>query len=124
MTNLAAPPKALELSNRERCRAGDHPIDHEAPIGETVFLQALERCAQRSHFICERSFRDLASRELTSQRVTCQDSLRRIGQRFSRAIQAASIGGNQSVAPCKPRCYREAGPPCHQGNPTGEESAS
>ena len=52
--------------------------------------------------------------ELTRQRVASQDSLRRIGQRFARAVEAAAIGRDESITTAQasqPRPARMRLPP-------------
>jgi hypothetical protein len=72
MSDLAERGKAREFRKRERRWAGDHAIDAEAPVSETRFLKVRERFAQRSHFVRERRFRNLAGSELTRQGVASQ----------------------------------------------------
>src|SRR5260370_34978483 len=57
MCDLAAPRKALEFINRESGRAGDHPINREAPAGECTVLKALAFLAQEGSSVCYRSIR-------------------------------------------------------------------
>src|ERR1039458_6804105 len=97
MSDLAAPGKALEFTQRERGRAGDHSIHGEAPAGERSLLNALERFAQWSDFVRERRFRNLVGIELTRQGVASQYPLRGISQRFARPVQAAAIGRDEPI---------------------------
>ena len=101
--------KALEFSQRERCRAGDHAIDGQPPVRKPSFLQALEGFAQGSDFVRERRFRNLAASELARQGVARQQSLRRIGQSFARTVDAAGIGRNESITARQVRGHGEAG---------------
>src|SRR4051812_38655427 len=101
MSDLAVPGKASELSKRERCRTGDHAIDGQAPVSESAFLEALKHFAQWSHFVRKRRFRNLAGSEFTSQRVARQDPLRGISKCCARAVDASTIGRDQSITPQK-----------------------
>src|SRR5690348_15200190 len=109
MSDLAAPGKGLKLRKRERCRAGDHAINGEAPVSETGLLQVLKSIAQGSHFVRERGFRNLAGGELTGQRVASEDAVCSISERFARAVDATTIGRYESMMLGKPRSHGEPG---------------
>src|SRR5260370_37317700 len=104
MSDRAAAGKALEFSNRERGRGGDHSINCEAPAGKCPLLKAFERLAQWSDFVWKRRFRNLVGIELTRQGVARQPPLGRIGQRFAPAVddttnwldEALTLGGARS----------------------------
>ena len=64
VSDLAAGRMALEIGNRKRCRASDHAVHREPPVGETAFLKVLERSAQWIDWVGERRVRNLAGRKL------------------------------------------------------------
>src|SRR5260370_11809500 len=99
MSDLAAGGIALELGNRERCRAGDHAVDGEPPVGECSFLKAPEGFGLGGLAICEWSLRNLAVWELTGQRVARQHPLRSICQCFSAAVVAPLTCPHQTITP-------------------------
>src|SRR5579862_2299323 len=115
---------ALEIGNRKRCRARDHAVYREPPVGEAARLKALELFGWRSYWVGERRVRNLAGRELAGHGMLGEDALRRIGQRFACAIENAGIGWDKSVVLRKTACYGQAR--CARGccDPGGDQFAA
>ena len=75
---------------------GDHAVDGEPPINESSSLKALEVVVERRLLVGKRSFRNLAAKELTGQRVPRQQPLGRIGERCAGAVDPTTVGRDQS----------------------------
>src|SRR5271165_6728956 len=108
MSDLAPGRIALEFRDRKRCRADDHAVHRETPVGEPSRLQPLVGFVLRRIAVGKRWFGNLTARKLTRQGVVGQYPLRRIGQRFARAIETAMIGWDQSITLRKTVGYGQA----------------
>src|SRR5271169_975809 len=116
--------EALDLRQRERARSRRHPVDSHPPVRETGGLESLEFVAQWIDFIGERILRNLSTEKLTGQGMASQKSLRRVGQRFSRAVESTGVRRDEPMmlrdfgSDGKPRCTGR------HSQPRGDEFAS
>ena len=91
---------------------GDHSIHHQPPIGESVGVVTFELVRGRRGLVGERRFRNHAARKLARQRMPGQQPLRGVCQRFSRAVDSAVIGRDQSVAARQAIGHSQSHQPC------------
>src|SRR5262249_57048505 len=104
--------------------ASDHAVYGQSPVSKPPSLEALEILALRRLAVWEGSSRNLAARELPSQRVARHQPLRCISQRMAGAVNAAVIGRDQAIAICETSGHSKAGCARRCCKPRGDQFAA
>src|SRR5690349_20615832 len=87
----------------------NHSLDGKPPVSEPRTLKLFELIIRRSHGVGKRNLRDHAARELASERISAEQAVSGVGERFTGSENPSAIGWNESVSPGQFRSYGQAG---------------